>query len=90
MRGRLTGDLLAGLPIPQDARAYICGPASFMDDVRAALVGLGLDRARVLTEVFGAGPAITPGIAARAGGPGAPTRRSARLRVRTSPSRAAA
>jgi len=64
--GRLTGDLLAALPIPRGARAYICGPAAFMDDVRAALVGLGLDRARVLTEVFGAGAAITPGIA---GGP---------------------
>lgn len=50
--------------MPRDARAYICGPASFMDDVRAALVGLGLNRARVFTEVFGAGPAITPGIAA--------------------------
>ena len=61
---RLTGDLLAALPIRQDSRAYICGPASFMDDVRAALVGQGLDPAHVLTEVFGAGPAITPGIAA--------------------------
>ena len=62
--GRLTGELLAGLPIPRGARAYICGPATFMDDVRTALVGLGLDHARVFTEIFGAGPAITPGIAA--------------------------
>ncbi len=62
-RGRLTGELLAGLPIPRDARAYICGPVTFMDGIRAALIDLGLPSSQVLTEVFGAGPAITPGIA---------------------------
>ncbi len=62
--GRLTGRVLSTLPIPRDARAYICGPARFMDDIRSALVDLGLDPTVIFTEVFGAGPAITPGIAA--------------------------
>jgi ferredoxin len=74
--GRLTGGLLAGWAILLDARAYVCGPATFMGDVRTALIGLGLEPARVLTEVFGAGPAITPGIAA---GPVVPVHQPAGL-----------
>ena len=62
--GRLDGDLLRRLAIPSDAHVYICGPQVFMDDMRSALMTLGLDPARVATEVFGAHPSITPGIAA--------------------------
>ena len=61
-RGRLTGSALAGLDIPTDADAYICGPQPFMDDMRSGLIDLGLDPARVSTEIFGSRPAITPGI----------------------------
>jgi len=67
--GRLSGDFLDGLTLPRDAHAYICGPQAFMTDVQAALARLGTDTARVHTEVFGAGPALTPGIAA---GPATP------------------
>ena len=35
-----------------------------MAEISAALVGLGIDGARVHTEIFGAAPASTPGIAA--------------------------
>src|SRR6202012_2874730 len=35
--GRLTKEALAGLTIPAGARAYVCGPASFMTDMRDAL-----------------------------------------------------
>jgi ferredoxin-NADP reductase/MOSC domain-containing protein YiiM len=62
--GRLSPAVLAGLDLPRDADAYICGPAGFMADVSAALVGLGVDGSRVHTEIFGAAPAQTPGIAA--------------------------
>ena len=61
--GRLTGTVLASLGLPDDADAYICGPAAFMADISAALGELGLPAARVHTEIFGAGPASTPGIA---------------------------
>jgi ferredoxin-NADP reductase len=37
---RLPQDL-AWLDIPRDADAYICGPASFMAEASAALVGMG-------------------------------------------------
>ena len=67
-----------------------------MDEVSAGLAALGLDAARIHTEMFGPAPGLTPGIAptpARpphppAGQPGTgPTSRS---RAATSPSRGAA
>ncbi len=61
--GRLSAPLLAGLGLPRDADAYICGPAAFMAEMSAALVDLGVDGSRVHTEIFGAAPAQTPGIA---------------------------
>ncbi|MDT7694981.1 MAG: hypothetical protein QOI75_4348 [Pseudonocardiales bacterium] len=61
--GRLSAQVLAALELPRDADAYICGPAGFMAEMSAALVDLGIARARVRTEIFGAGPAQTPGIA---------------------------
>jgi ferredoxin-NADP reductase/MOSC domain-containing protein YiiM len=69
LAGRLSADALAGLGLPRDADAYICGPAAFMTEVSAALAGLGLDRARVHTEIFGAAGALTPGIAPAAARP---------------------
>ena len=61
--GRLSASVLAGLGLPRDADAYICGPAAFMAEMSAALVDLGIDGARVHTEIFGAAPSSTPGIA---------------------------
>ena len=55
--------MLAALDLPRDADAYLCGPPAFMADVSAALAAAGLQAARIRTEVFGAGPAQTPGIA---------------------------
>ncbi|MCX5063269.1 MOSC and FAD-binding oxidoreductase domain-containing protein [Streptomyces sp. NBC_00201] len=60
--GRLTTDKLIALAIPADASAYVCGPASFMADVRAALTAAGVNSAAVHTELFGALPSITPGL----------------------------
>jgi ferredoxin-NADP reductase len=67
--GRLSGPVLAALDLPRDADAYICGPAAFMAEVSAYLAGRGVDRARVHTEIFGAAPAQTPGIAPTAARP---------------------
>jgi len=64
--GRLTAAVLAGLDVPRAADAYVCGPAAFMAEVSAALVSLGVDGSRVHTEIFGAAPSQTPGIAAKA------------------------
>ena len=62
--GRLSAAVLAALEVPASADAYICGPAAFMQEASAALAGLGLDAHRIHTELFGAAPSQTPGIAA--------------------------
>ncbi|MFD4670396.1 MOSC domain-containing protein [Lentzea sp. NPDC058450] len=59
-RGRLTKTDLVDLPAT--ASAYLCGPNAFMEDMRAALVGLGFDPARIHTELFGARTPINPGL----------------------------
>jgi ferredoxin-NADP reductase/MOSC domain-containing protein YiiM len=64
--GRLSKDKLAALAIPADASAYVCGPASFMADMQEALTALGIDPARVRTELFGALPSINPGLTGQA------------------------
>ena len=64
--GRLTKDRLAALALPAGASAYICGPASFMADMQDALAELGIDPARIHTELFGALPSINPGITGQA------------------------
>jgi ferredoxin-NADP reductase/MOSC domain-containing protein YiiM/ferredoxin len=60
--GHLTKEALAGLGIPPAASAYICGPASFMADMRDALTVIGLGQDAIRTELFGALASINPGI----------------------------
>jgi len=67
--GRLSKDKLLILDIPAAASAYICGPASFMTDMRDALTAAGLDPGRIHTELFGALPSINPGLTGPAGRP---------------------
>jgi ferredoxin-NADP reductase/MOSC domain-containing protein YiiM len=67
--GRVSPALLSGLGLPRNADAYVCGPAAFMAEVSAALVGLGVEGARIHTEIFGAAPSVTPGIAPAASRP---------------------
>jgi ferredoxin-NADP reductase/ferredoxin len=62
--GRLTGSVLAELDLPRDAQAYLCGPATFMDEISAGLSSLGIDASHVHTEPFGPAPSQTPGITA--------------------------
>lgn len=64
--GRLSPAVLTELDLPRSGDAYICGPAAFMTDASAALLGMGLDGARIHTEIFGTTPSQTPGIATAA------------------------
>jgi ferredoxin-NADP reductase len=67
--GRLSAPVLTALGLPRNADAYVCGPAAFMAEVSAALAGMGVDGGRVRTEIFGAAPALTPGVAPAAARP---------------------
>ena len=61
--GRLSKDRLAGLGLPASAIAYVCGPASFMADMRQALAAVGINPANIHNELFGALPPVNPGLA---------------------------
>ena len=60
--GRPNQEVIAALDLPRDSVAYMCGPEQFMTDMHNALVGAGIDPARIHSELFGALPPINPGI----------------------------
>jgi ferredoxin-NADP reductase/MOSC domain-containing protein YiiM len=60
--GRLDVRVLANMP--RNGDYYICGPSSFMSDMTAGLLALGVEAGSVHTELFGAGPSMTPGVVA--------------------------
>lgn len=62
--GRMDQRTIAALDLPADAAAYLCGPTQFMTDMRDVLVAIGLDPARIRSELFGALPPINPGVVA--------------------------
>jgi ferredoxin-NADP reductase len=67
--GRLEIGALRELEVPREADFFICGPSAFMSDMTAGLAAWGVAPGRIHTELFGAGPSITPGIAASPGRP---------------------
>jgi ferredoxin-NADP reductase/MOSC domain-containing protein YiiM len=62
-QGRLSTDGLRRLGLPRNAQAFLCGPASFMDELSEGLAAYGLETAAIHSETFGAHDALTPGIA---------------------------
>jgi ferredoxin-NADP reductase/MOSC domain-containing protein YiiM/ferredoxin len=60
--GRLDGSAIAALGLPRESAVYMCGPDSFMADMRSALTDAGIDPAHIYSELFGALPPINPGI----------------------------
>jgi ferredoxin-NADP reductase/MOSC domain-containing protein YiiM len=62
--GRLNTKALGDLNIPRNGDFYICGPSPFMSELTTGLEALGVKPDRIHTEIFGAGPSTTPGIAA--------------------------
>jgi ferredoxin-NADP reductase/MOSC domain-containing protein YiiM len=61
--GRLDVRILKELDLPRDADFYICGPSTFVSDWTGGLAASGVAPERIHTEMFGAGPSNTPGIA---------------------------
>jgi ferredoxin-NADP reductase/MOSC domain-containing protein YiiM/ferredoxin len=60
--GRMTAASFEALGVARDADFYLCGPASFMQALRADLAAWGVARGRIHTETFGSGESLTPGI----------------------------
>ena len=55
--------MLKPLGVPREADFYLCGPKSFLSDITGSLEDWGVPASRVHTEIFGAEPSVTPGIA---------------------------
>jgi ferredoxin-NADP reductase len=62
---RLGVDVLEELGVPRDADFYLCGPATFLQDLSAGLAAWGVSGDRVHMEIFGPGKPMTPGVVDR-------------------------
>jgi ferredoxin-NADP reductase/MOSC domain-containing protein YiiM/ferredoxin len=61
--GRLNLSSLQQLDAPKTADFYLCGPTSFLADLRAGLKSWDIVDSRIHSEIFGAASSMTPGIA---------------------------
>ena len=61
--GHIDTALLERIGVPQGSDFYLCGPPSFLQNMRDGLRNWGVLAENVHTEVFGALEAITPGMA---------------------------
>jgi ferredoxin-NADP reductase len=48
--------------VKPNGRFYLCGPPSFLNDMRAGLIAWGVPTDRIYSEAFGSGPSVTPGV----------------------------
>ena len=60
--GHLSPSVLDQIGIPPEADVYLCGPARFMADMKAALAACGIPPERIHTEIFNGGEAMSPGV----------------------------
>ena len=61
--GHIDTALLGRIGVPPNSDFYLCGPSSFLQDVRDGLRNWGVLAENVHTEIFGSLEAITPGMA---------------------------
>ncbi len=61
--GHIDVALLEKLHIPRNSDFYLCGPPSFLQNMREGLRNWGLPSQNVYTEIFGGLEGITPGMA---------------------------
>jgi ferredoxin-NADP reductase/MOSC domain-containing protein YiiM len=62
--GRLGIPVLNELGVPRDADFYLCGPSTFLRDLRIGLSAWGVAADHVHLEIFGPGESMTPGVSA--------------------------
>jgi ferredoxin len=60
--GHLSRAVFERVGVPRDADVYLCGPASFMAEMKEALAGLGVAAERIHAELFNGGESLTPGV----------------------------
>ena len=65
--GRLGVQALQALCVPREADFFLCGPSTFLDEVRKGLAAWGVPVQRIHSEIFAGGPSLTPGVASAPG-----------------------
>jgi MOSC domain-containing protein YiiM/ferredoxin-NADP reductase len=60
--GRVGMKAFDQLGVPREGDFYLCGPSSFMGDLRTGLTAWGVPSARIHSELFSGGPSRTPGM----------------------------
>jgi ferredoxin-NADP reductase/MOSC domain-containing protein YiiM len=61
--GHIDAALLKRIGVSQGSEFYLCGPSSFLQNMRDGLQNWGVLAGNVHTEIFGSFEAITPGVA---------------------------
>jgi len=60
--GHLSRSVFDEVGIPKEADVYLCGPTSFMADMKEALAALGVAPQRIHAEIFNGSESRTPGV----------------------------
>jgi ferredoxin-NADP reductase/MOSC domain-containing protein YiiM len=60
--GHLSQSVLDAVGLSHDAEVYICGPARFMADMKAALAAIGVTPKQIHLELFNGSESRTPGV----------------------------
>ena len=60
--GHLSRSVFEEVGIPREADVYLCGPAAFMADMKAALAGYGVPPERIHIEIFNGSESKSPGV----------------------------
>jgi ferredoxin-NADP reductase/MOSC domain-containing protein YiiM len=61
--GRIDTALLEKIGVSRDSDFYLCGPSSFLENIRDGLQNWGVQAENLHSEIFGALESITPGMA---------------------------
>jgi ferredoxin len=60
--GHLSRAVFDGIGLPRDADVYVCGPTTFMAEMKEALTTFGVAPQRINVEIFSGGESMTPGV----------------------------
>jgi ferredoxin-NADP reductase/MOSC domain-containing protein YiiM len=60
--GHLSRSVFEETGIPQEADVYLCGPAVFMTEMKAALAAYGIPPERIHIEIFNGSESMSPGV----------------------------
>jgi ferredoxin-NADP reductase/MOSC domain-containing protein YiiM len=64
--GHLSRTVFDQVGLPREADVYLCGPTSFMADMKGTLAAFGVAADRIHVEIFNGSESMTPGVVAAA------------------------